>query len=633
MIPSCRFENARELPMRPSLTLPFLAVLLTASPAPALIDPKFTPIDLVLQSSLIAEVELKPGDSKDRVIASIRAVLKGRTDLQPVTLDLSQASNTQTADALRNLVKAAGKSPALFFAGEGPKKDGAEHGTGSTAFLHVAGQWAALRGGAGNTWALDQIDARMQGVWAGGTDMLRRAVDYILAEPRPHVPVAAGAVWQADPVRIGKVEGRIRAARPVDLAGDGKLLVFVASDGGDRLFALDAKGGAKDVTAARKLQSKSRALAWGDFSGAGRLDLASCDGAALALHVQQADGAFAAKTLDLPGSLAGGCTGLAALDGGKGRACLLVSTGSGPVLVALEADGRASATPLGAKGADLASLGNAGVCLVADFDGDALPDILQLFAKGSLLYKGLGPGKFAAPARCAVCLGEGEAGACLGDFDGDGRLDIFTVAEDACRLWQNDGGGKFTECLNQSGEIAYISKAGGVDCMAGDVNNDGRQDILVAYAAQAPHVFFNRGWRSFGHAHTMDVAENRLLADAEDGQQAACLADFNGDGAQDMVLALKNGELWILYRENESGDACAATAALPIAGPCKGPVAVTGRAGKWGLGAWNVVPGTAWAFFGLPGPGPLVLNWALPGGAPQQKEIAVGRKPVRFQIK
>ena len=75
----------------------------------------------------------------------------------------------------------------------------------------------------------------------------------------------------------------------VDLAGDGRLTLFVASNKGDRLFAFDAKAETfKDVTATRKLRSKSSAFAWGDFNGDARLDLASYDGTTLTGHAQQA---------------------------------------------------------------------------------------------------------------------------------------------------------------------------------------------------------------------------------------------------------------------------------------------------------------------------------------------------------
>ncbi|MGA2034892.1 MAG: VCBS repeat-containing protein, partial [Thermoguttaceae bacterium] len=177
------------------------------------------------------------------------------------------------------------------------------------------------------------------------------------------------------------------------------------------------------------------------------------------------------------------------------------------------------------------------------------------------------------------------------------------------------------------------SKPGGIDCLVGDINNDGRQDALIAYGAMSPQLFFNRGYRCFGHAHTLDLAERQLLPAAEDGQQSACLGDFDGDGAQDMVLALTNGEIWIFFRENDDGEARSVVAALPVGGQYKGPVAVTGWIGKRCLGAWNVLPGASQAFFGRRDAGPVTLKWRLPGGKEQQKEVVVEKETMRVEIK
>ena len=212
-------------------------------------------------------------------------------------------------------------------------------------------------------------------------------------------------------------------------------------------------------------------------------------------------------------------------------------------------------------------------------------------------------------------------------------MDILCAGTDGLRLWQNEGHGKFTDALNLSGEIAYIGKPGGIDCLAGDINNDGRQDALIAYAAMSPQLFFNRGYRSFGHAHTLDLAERQLLPAAEQGQQSACLGDFDGDGAQDMVLALSNGEIWIFYRENDDREARSVVAVLPVGGQYQGPVTVTGWIGKRCLGAWNVLPGASQAFFGRREAGPVTLKWRLPGGKEQQKEVVVEKGTVKVEIK
>ena len=617
------------------LAVVILATLLCVARVCALINPHFTPVHLVRQSALILCVDLKPGASPDQYSATIRQVLKGQTALKSLRLDLSKAINTQNADALRQLA-APGKT-GLFFVGEfGEDKDGQGGGPAKTrGLLHLSGQWAEFDSSQQGEWTLNQIDPRDQGIWAGGTDMLQRAVDYILQDDDPDVPVADGVAWSTDQRKIATLSGRIRAVRPIDLASDGKWLLFVACDQGDHLLACDPKSRKfADLTAARRLKSKSRAFAWGDFDGQGRLDLISFDGTTLSLHAQQMDGTFQAGPLPLVDALENGCIGLAALDcGSKEKSGLLVSTKSWPVLVSFGADGKATLSGLTAAGVDLNKLGQAGPSLLADFDGDGIADVLAPFATGSVLFRGLAPGKFAPGVACKVRLGTGPSSACVGDFDGDGRFDVLSVSAEGVHLWQNEGAGQFTDTLNVSGEIAYISKPGGVDCGVGDINNDGRQDAWIAYGAMSPQLFFNRGYRSFGHAHTLDLAERQLLPAAEQGQQSACLADFDGDGAQDMVLALKSGEIWVFYRENDDHQARSAVATLPLGGSYKGPVAVTGWIGKRCLGAWNVLPNTSPAFFGRKEAGPMTLKWRLPGGTEQQKEIVVENQPVRVQIR
>ena len=616
------------MPMNRSrcLTAAIIFAMLSVPFARALINPKFRPTHLVKESTLIASVGLKEGESKDIYLAEIRQVLKGKTDLKSFRLDLTKARDTQNADALRAL--AAQGKPALFFASEKPAQGGEP--ARNLALLHAGGAWGVFYGKAGG-WLFDCIDTGKQGIWAGGTDMLRRAVDYILEDEDADLPADEGAQWSAEPQKIAALDGAIRAIRPIDLAGDGNTVLFVARDKGDRLLACDSKGRKfTDITASRDLQSKSQEYAWGDFSGQGRLDLISFDGKAFSLHAQQADGRFQSRTLDLGGALANGCIGMAALDAGvKGRSGLLVSGSGLPVLVTLGAEGRQTLTELQAPGVDLGKLGKAGQCLVADFDGDGTADVLALREGGSIWFRGLMPGGFAPGVACAVKPGRGATRACVGDFDGDGRLDVFCVNTEGTSLWENEGDGKFANQFPFTGELLYNSQPGGNDCFVGDINNDGRQDILIAYGAtstglKAPQIFFNRGFRCFGAGHLMSVAERKLLPSAnhaQDGQQAACLGDFDGDGAQDMILALSNGEIWSFFRENGDGDARLASAFLRVGGPSMGPVVVTGWIGKRCMGAWNVVPGVSHACFGRNDAGPVTLKWRLPGGKEQQKEI------------
>jgi len=613
------------------------AIWLAASAAQAMINPHFTPVHLVRESAWIVSVDLKQGESKDQCDAVIREVLKGKVEMKQFRLDLTKARSKTNADMFRNLAATGG--PALFFVGE---FEGAQ-GPGSIArerhaFLHVSGTWAVFLGGQDGRWVFDNIDRMLQTVWWGGTDMLRRAVDYILEDDDPNVPVRADVSWSEGPTKLAAIEGAIKAVRPIDLDGNGAPELFVACETGDHLLIGD--GGKSrtftDMTAARGLRSKSRAFAWGDFDGGGRLDLISFDGKDVTLHAQRADGKFQAKPLDLGPALATGCSGLATLDVGNGRAGLIVSGEAFPAIVALDAEGKATVTTLTAPGVELAKLSKAGSCLVADFDGDGLADVLALREAGSVLFRALAPGKFAPGVACAVKLGKSPSAACLGDFDSDGRFDVLGVNSDGIYLWQNEGDGKFTETLDLNGELAYGAQRRGIDCMAGEINNDGRQDVAIAYSVGYPMLFFNCGFRSFGFAQELNLGWAELLPAAEKGQQSACFGDLDGDGAQDLALALRNGEVWVVFRENSDPhrQAMMAVVTLPVGGRYKGPVAVTGWAGKRCLGVWNVQPGVSRACFGSTEAGTVTLKWRMPGGKEQSKEVVLEKGGiVRVELK
>lgn len=626
------------------LLLSLTAVLVVAGSftALALINPNFTPVHLVNQSSLILELQL--GSVKDgKATARVKRVWKGKFDPKTVVLTLSTSVFPEHTKVVEKLVNSQDGKAGIFFAGEltddrggpgaglGPVLGENAEGQGNrTAFLHVMGIWVAFSMGESG-WEMSQVSETMGTTWSGGTDMLIRATEYILKDPDADVPVREGVHW-SNFNQFAKLDGPVRAALPVDLAGDGKLVLYVACEGGDRLFRYDADAQElADVTAAAKLAAKSSTAAWGDFNADGKMDLLSWDGEALLIHTQGADGTFQAGERLLKGALADGCLALTCIDRGRaGHPGVVISTRSSPLLWTPEEPGNVKAIGGAFAGADL---GTAGTCLVADFDGDAIPDILQLFEKGSLVYKGKAPGRFEDARRCGVTLGSGTAGAFLGDYDADGLLDIFAVSSDAAtRLWNNRGKFEFVDTMAMTGELTYKGGSGAIGGMTGDFNNDGRQDVFFYYASTSPHLYFNRGFRSFGLTNNMDISTNNILPQAEEGQQAGCLADFDGDGAQDMILILKNGEAWAFYVEAGEGFARCVRAVLSSKGPYIGPLTVTGWRQKRCLGAWNVLAGTSEAFLGREEAGPVILKWQLPGGKPQQKEVLVENGQVRFVL-
>ena len=614
-----------------------VVILLTGIEARALINPNFTPIQLVEQSTEILVLKCGKPDEKARVVCQVHEALKGKAAQSSVTIDLSAWPEPDTVKAAAALVAASGDQPALLFAGEYHEEGGAGEQLAS-AYLHVSGKWLGLFRAEHGTWELaSRIDAnQMEATWAGGSDMLLRCVKYIQTAPDPDVPVAAGTSWDRQE-KIAHIAGQVSSVQAVDLVGDGRLSLYAASDAGDRLFAFQPEKKAfEDLTAARGLKARSKVAVWGDFNGDGRVDLASWDGSALSIWQQAADGTFASQPIKVGDALKSGCLGLAVVDvGQKGRPGLLASTPGAPVLLAPGSDGGLQPKPFPKKNPLPADLGKPAPAVVADLDGDGLADVLQPFERASLLYRGTGAGVFAEPLRSPVALGNLPGKAWVGDFDHDGLLDVFVVAADQrCGLYHNLGGGKFLDYLFISGEIAYISQPDARGAQVCDVNNDGRQDVLIWYSNLRPLIFFNRGFRSFGHAHTLDLQEQGLLDEKTvNGQQAALVADLNGDGAQDMVVVPLNGDVWVFFRAIYLEAGLAVRAVLPPGGDFAGPLTVTGFVEKRCLGAWNVVAGSAEAFLARIDAGPLELRWQFPGGKPQKKEVILESAPVRLILK
>lgn len=620
---------------RTALLISISACLLFAPTAFGLINPKFTPVHLVKQSEVVLQLKVKPNPPEGKVVFEIEKPLKGKEDKKTLEIDLT---GTAMPDHAKQFAELAGKSEdklALMFIAAWPDKPGddagdekkpAPAGQARGAFLHIDGSWFVLEEDKG-TWKFTKESIDLVGTWNGGSDMLLRLVKYVLDDPdAASVAVKTGTCWSSA-LKGGKVAGKIAAAVPVDLKRNGVPLLFVASDAGDKLFECSAKA-IEDATAKYKLDSKSVAFAWGDFNDDGRLDLASWNGKSLILYLQGADGTFTAS--------AGAkelteCLALSPLDiGSPAKPGLLVTTSGSPLLLVPGPDA------VGKRVADgdvpVKDLGKPGPCLVADFDGDGLPDIIQPFTKGSLFYKGTGLGAFKAPVACPVALGDAPASATIGDWNADGLFDVYATAADRARLWENLGEGRFADRMKLTGEMRYTGsqRAAGIGCV-GDINNDGWQDLAVLHTEGYPQVFFNRAFRSFGLSVSMDLQRMTLLPEAEAGQQAGCVAEFTGGGRQDTAMVLKDGLVVVLVRMPTELDLAARVIVSP---KCKsaGPVRVWAMMDKRMLGAWNITAGSAPAFFCRPDAGTLTIKWQFPGQAEQSKNVVLETKPVTVQI-
>ncbi len=136
-------------------------------------------------------------------------------------------------------------------------------------------------------------------------------------------------------------------------------------------------------------------------------------------------------------------------------------------------------------------------------------------------------------------LNQGSSGVGIGDLNGDGYLDLFiindtsktvynhTVSTPGNTVWLNNGHGSFT----RSGPKLGIERAHGI--VLADVNGDGALDAVVA-AEDGTEIYLNDGNANFSQSARLQVSD--------DHAQTVVVGDVNGDGFPDIISG--NGRPW-----------------------------------------------------------------------------------------
>ena len=206
---------------------------------------------------------------------------------------------------------------------------------------------------------------------------------------------------------------------------------------------------------------------------------------------------------------------------------------------------------------------------ILDYDNDGKPDIF--FTNGaelpslkktspkyySCLLHNRGDGTFEDRTEAAGLSGKDlgySFGVAAGDYDNDGHTDLFICNAGRNTLYHNNGNGTFTDVTEQSGLGAKPANLLSVDAAWFDYDNDGLLDLVVSnYTTWTPETDIrcanrycsptqytsvaNRLYHNLGHGRFEDVTDKAGFASAHGKGMGISIADFNGDGLQDVFIA------------------------------------------------------------------------------------------------
>jgi hypothetical protein len=322
-----------------------------------------------------------------------------------------------------------------------------------------------------------------------------------------------------------------RSVKLADVNGDGTLDIVTANQGSQNVSLLLGTG---DGSFARKedlstiINSQPTSVTLGDVNRDGKLDIVtgSSSGSNAGLRLGNGDGTFRALSTVTTGNAQPSVT-LGDVNG-DGKLDGVFTKNGDQVHVALgNGDGTFQAISSSYMGTNPRSV------TLGDVNGDGKLDLVTVNNGSANASVRLGDGNGTFEASVTFATGTYDStvfgAATLGDVNGDGRLDLITANSGANTVSVLLGTGGSAIWANFSPQQTLTTGASPRSVAMGDVNNDGKLDLITAnYDGSTVGVLLGSGNSTFQTQVTYASGTNPL---------AVTLADVNSDGKLDIIAA------------------------------------------------------------------------------------------------
>ena len=357
-----------------------------------------------------------------------------------------------------------------------------------------------------------------------------------------------------------------------DFDGDGKPDIAIANDSS----ATNTLSILRNTSVAGKLSFGPRqaipagimpdAIASGDFDGDGKPDLVVINGQSDSLFVYANNSisgtiAFGAKTGYYSGA---GCSHVAIADiNGDGRPDLAVADGAAnsiSVYINTSSSGIISFAPRVSFAAGASAI----YVVAGDLNGDGKPDIAVVNNSSNTLsvYINRGGKDSLSFARTDYATNTGPVGVAAGDLNGDGRPDlVVSNSTTACiSVFKNAGNDSFAARTDR-----FLAQTGNIDLTGvaiADLNGDGRPDVLVTRNSSLI-VAVLKG---------QDTTTGDISLAAEQNYTTGYLptriatADIDGDGKPDVIITNTFGNTISILRNAAGSPGVKPSGANPVSG-------------------------------------------------------------------